>query len=479
MNNDREDAIHPLAAQYRRGDMLLRTALLVYAGAALAIVFAHPTPGLSLGGGVTWVALLAAPGLLASYIWQGALASRLLVALSLSSLVALHIQLGAGMIEFHFGVFVTLAVLLVYLDWRPIVLSAVFFAVHHIAFDRMQAAGLGLYCLTQPHFGIIVIHAVYVVLQTLFEVLFVVRLARSVRDNAEVAQLAERLSDGDRISLDVERVPVRAPLALELKGILGRMASTMSTARQASDQILSTTQEMASGNQDLSARTESAASSLEQTASSMEELTATVRQSAEAARQANQLAGSAAQVAQRGGEVVGQVVSTMDAIRNSSSRIADIIGVIDGIAFQTNILALNAAVEAARAGEQGRGFAVVASEVRSLAQRSAQAAKEIKGLIDESVANVSSGSELVQSAGQTMGDIVRSVQQVSDTLAAITTSATEQSDGIAQVNVAVNQLDQMTQQNAALVEQSAAAAESLKEQAQRLADVVAVFRLSA
>jgi len=211
----------------------------------------------------------------------------------------------------------------------------------------------------------------------------------------------------------------------------------------------------------------------------MEELTATVRQSADAARQANQLAASAAEVAVRGGQVVGQVVATMDEINHSSKKISDIIGVIDGIAFQTNILALNAAVEAARAGEQGRGFAVVAGEVRNLAQRSAEAAKEIKGLIGNSVDKVEAGSRLVADAGQTMSEIVGSVQRVSDIIGEITAAAGEQSDGIGQVNTAVNQLDQMTQQNAALVEESAAAAESLKDQASRLAQVVAVFRLGA
>jgi methyl-accepting chemotaxis protein len=232
------------------------------------------------------------------------------------------------------------------------------------------------------------------------------------------------------------------------------------------------------GTQDLANRTEAAASSLEQTASSMEELTATVRQSADAASQANQLATTAADVAQRGGLVVSQVVSTMQDINQSSQKIADIIGVIDGIAFQTNILALNAAVEAARAGEAGRGFAVVASEVRSLAGRSAQAAKEIKDLIHASVERVQSGTVQVQDAGKTMAEIVASVQRVTDVIGEITAASSEQSDGIAQVNVAVNQLDQMTQQNAALVEQSTAAAQSLKDQARRLSDTVSVFKIS-
>ncbi|NUP88094.1 MAG: chemotaxis protein, partial [Burkholderiaceae bacterium] len=247
--------------------------------------------------------------------------------------------------------------------------------------------------------------------------------------------------------------------------------------RQTADSIQVASTEVATGNQDLSQRTEQAASNLQQTASSMEQLTATVRQSADAAAQANQLAASAAEVAQRGGQVVQQVVTTMDAINASSKKIADIIGVIDGIAFQTNILALNAAVEAARAGEQGRGFAVVAGEVRSLAQRSAEAAREIKALIGNSVDKVETGSRLVTDAGSTMNEIVASVQRVTDIIGEITAASSEQSAGLGTINVSVVQLDQMTQQNAALVEESAAAAESLRDQASRLAGLVATFRL--
>jgi methyl-accepting chemotaxis protein len=259
----------------------------------------------------------------------------------------------------------------------------------------------------------------------------------------------------------------------------GQFHTALANVRASVDSINTASAEIATGNQDLSARTEQTASNLQQAASSMEQLTGTVKQSADSARQANQLACSAAEVAARGGSVVSQVVSTMNEINTSSKKIADIIGVIDGIAFQTNILALNAAVEAARAGEQGRGFAVVAGEVRNLAQRSAEAAKEIKGLIGTSVDKVESGSKLVADAGQTMNEIVASVQRVTDIIGEITAAAGEQSDGIGQVNSAVIQLDQMTQQNAALVEQSAAAAESLKDQAARLVSAVGVFQLEA
>jgi methyl-accepting chemotaxis protein len=307
------------------------------------------------------------------------------------------------------------------------------------------------------------------------------RITRGVtRPLGRAVAVAERIAEGDLTSeVRAERDDETGRLLQAIASMQDRLSALVGHIRLAADAIETASSEVASGNQDLSHRTEQAASNLQQTASSMEQLTGTVKQSAEAARQANQLASSAAEVAARGGSVVSDVVTTMDQITRSSKKIADIIGVIDGIAFQTNILALNAAVEAARAGEQGRGFAVVAGEVRSLAGRSAEAAKEIKSLIGASVERVETGSRLVAAAGATMKEIVGSVQRVSDIIAAITASSAEQSEGIGQVNTAVTQLDQMTQQNAALVEEGAAAAESLKEQAQRLAQMVGTFRVHA
>jgi methyl-accepting chemotaxis protein len=304
-------------------------------------------------------------------------------------------------------------------------------------------------------------------------------LIRSIRTPlARSVQIAEAIANGDLTqNIHTTRRDEFGQLMLALAHMNQSLGKLVGQVHQASENIQVASSEVAAGTQDLASRTEAAASNLEETASSMEELTATVKQSADAARQANQLSSTAAEVAARGGQVVQQVVATMQDINQSSQKIADIIGVIDGIAFQTNILALNAAVEAARAGESGRGFAVVASEVRNLAQRSAEAAKEIKALIGTSVEKVQSGSQLVQDAGRTMEDIVASVQRVTDVVGEISAASSEQSDGIAQVNTSINHLDQMTQQNAALVEQSTAAAESLRDQAQRLIEVVGVFKV--
>ncbi|WP_413436800.1 methyl-accepting chemotaxis protein [Sulfuriferula sp. GW1] len=294
----------------------------------------------------------------------------------------------------------------------------------------------------------------------------------------EAVRIAKSVAAGDLTqTIEVHSKDETGQLMQAMKDMNDSLAHIVGQVRTGTETIAVASRQIASGNADLSARTESQASSLEETASSMEELTSTVKQNAENARQANQLVVSASDVAVKGGKVVGQVVDTMTSIKDSSRKIADIISVIDGIAFQTNILALNAAVEAARAGEQGRGFAVVAAEVRNLAQRSAGAAKEIKSLIEDSVDKVDVGGKLVDEAGKTMEEIVNSVKRVTDIMSEIAAASQEQSSGIEQVNQAVGQMDEATQQNAALVEQAAAAAESLQDQAAKLAQAVSVFNL--
>ncbi|MHB8121011.1 MAG: methyl-accepting chemotaxis protein [Desulfuromonadaceae bacterium] len=304
-------------------------------------------------------------------------------------------------------------------------------------------------------------------------------VARRIKEALDKAiSASDQIASGDLTAkIEVDSEDETGHLLASLKEMNEGLAKIVGEVRTGADSIATATEQIAAGNADLSQRTEEQASALEETASSMEELTSTVKQNADNAQQANQLAISASGVAVKGGDVINKVVRTMESITDSSRKISDIIGVIDGIAFQTNILALNAAVEAARAGEQGRGFAVVAAEVRSLAQRSAAAAKEIKTLIEDSVGKVQDGSRLVEEAGQTTQEIVTSIKRVTDIMAEISAASLEQSSGIEQVNTAITQMDDVTQQNAALVEQAAAAAESLEEQALQLVQVVTRFKL--
>lgn len=463
-----------LKKNYQQADRLMLCVLWALFFISLGLSGLHDT--------LLWAFVIGLPTVLLPsaliYFNSGALSTRQVVASALMVMSALHIHQANGMTELHFGIFVLLAFLLCYRDWSVILTAAVVIAVHHVSFDYMQELGYGVRCLTKPGFGMVVIHAVYVVAESAVLAYLAILLQREAVQAAELKVNVSVLTSDGKGVIDLANTTQNAESesGIALQEAVSVLSNAMRSVKIEVDSIVQASNEISSANLDLSSRTALQANSLQQTASSMQELTATVRQNADNARQANTLAISASGVAVAGGQVVTQVVDTMGSINASSRKIVDIISVIDAIAFQTNILALNAAVEAARAGEQGRGFAVVASEVRNLAQRSAAAAKEIKALIDDSVQKVDTGSKLVAEAGVTMGDIVSSVKRVTDIMTDIMKASQEQSAGIEQVCVAIGEMDLLTRENAGLVDQAVSAATSLKEQSGSLAEVVSIFK---
>jgi methyl-accepting chemotaxis protein len=456
-------------------DRVLLVSIACVGLAALAYGFVYGGLGIAIGGGLVILGLAA----VVARIGRGGLASQVGLPVLGMAMVGLLIHVARGQAEAHFAVFAFLAVTVVYRSPVAVIAGAAAIAVHHLSFYYFQQWGWGPVCFTEPSLGKVIEHALYVVAEAAVLVWLAARAGRDARTGAELSEIARRLmgSDGSIDFRDLA-MPAPQPTTRQMLEALQRVEAAMAAVRAGTTQIGHAAVEIAAGSQDLSQRTEQTAGNLQQTASSVQQITATVAQTAGAAGSASQLVLTASEQAERGGEVVQAVVRTMDDIHASSRKIADIIGVIDGIAFQTNILALNAAVEAARAGEQGRGFAVVAAEVRNLAQRSGAAAREIKALIQTSVEQVEAGSAHVGEAGRAMQQIVGAVQNVRAVIGEIASSAQEQSEGLRNVNGAVAQIDGMTQQNAAMVEQSAAAAASLREQAARLADAVSGFRLA-
>ena len=471
--HDHAAALRQLARQADRMMLCVLWGLLLF---SLALSGLHNT--------WHWAALVGVPAALLptlSYRYApGALLTRCLVAAAVMVFAALNIQQAAGMTELHFGIFVYLAFLLCYRDWRPIVVAAAVIALHHLGFDYLQQWGYGVICFTHPSLALVLVHAAYVVVETVVLVYLSVELAKAARQSVELECMVAALAAQDsRIDLRMTGAVAGSRIGRRLQEAIATLRSTVSSVRDGTDAIAAAAGEIAAGNAELSERTERQAISVEQTAQAMARLVDTVQRHTASATEAHGLALAASDVAVRGGVVVGQVVQTMDAINQSSRSIVDIIGVIDGIAFQTNILALNAAVEAARAGESGRGFAVVASEVRQLAQRSASAAADVKRQLGGTVEQLASGSTLVHVAGATMTELVDGVQRVTDIMAGMAAASREQNQGLAQINQAIKEFDQSTQKNAALVEEDAAASESLQQEAQQLAVLVSAFRLDA
>ena len=437
----------------------------IYNNLMLGLVLGLVFMGLSLG--------------VAAWSKSGALSRVALPVLGMT-MVGLMIHVARGHSEAHFAVFAFLACLVVYRSSVAIIAGAVAIAIHHLSFNQFQTWGWGPMCFTEPSFMRVVEHAIYVVVESVVLILLALRARADFATAEELMRIVEQIQgDNGTINLNASHLSVKGRVSRKLVDALQHIETAIQQVHRSSDAIRQASGDIAHGNQLLSSRTEDAAASIAQTAASVEEIASTIRASVDNAHQANQLAGQASDVATRGGEAVHRVVDTMSGIQQSSRKITDIIGVIDGIAFQTNILALNAAVEAARAGEQGRGFAVVASEVRSLAQRSAEAAKEIKQLITRSVEQVDSGSSLVGNTGEIIGEVVEQVRRVSALVSEITVSSSEQNEGIGQINLAISRLDQTTQQNASMVEQTAAAAERLREQSDELIAAVSVFNTQA
>lgn len=405
--------------------------------------------------------------------------TRYVVAVALMVFCALHIQQAAGAAELHFGIFVLLAFLLCYRDWMVVVIAATTIALHHVSFNFLQQASYGPICFTEPGINILITHAAYVVAETLVLCYLAVLLHKEALQSAELQASVSILTRGGAgtIGLDQPAMQASSLSGVALQHVISVLRTAIINVRNEISTMAVASNQIATANSSLAVRTEQQANSLGTTASSMEEIATTVKQTADSADEANKMTAAATKLAVKGGQEVGQIIATMASINASSRQIADITGVINSIAFQTNILALNAAVEAARAGEQGKGFAVVAAEVRSLAQRSATAAKDIEKLISDSVSQVTAGSSLVSSAGDTMNSIVDSIHTVDKLVTGIVNASREQSVGIEQVNYAVSEIDQATKENAAQVEQAATAALSLRQHATSLVSVVDVFQL--
>jgi methyl-accepting chemotaxis protein len=463
-------AMHAVSHQ---ADKLMLALVVVASLLAVPIAWHYTSVGLALGVGTALV--LAALGLFG--LARGSALTRYALPLLLCAAVALQIQVSLGTIEFHFGVFVTLALVMVYRQWRVIVACAAFFAVHHLLFDRLQAWGYAIYCTTSADFLKILLHATFVVLQTAVEVVIVRQMASAYQQGIELQVLVESVQAGGQFRLDVSNQPVRSALAKELQSLLLQLDDTVRTVTQSVEQVQVASKEIQQGSSDLSSRTELASHALEETAAAATRVLSTLERARGLASEADAMTRRASTAAQQGQGVVSDLAQSMQDIRQQAGQIADIVGVVDGLAFQTNLLALNAAVEAARAGEQGRGFSVVAQEVRHLATRSAGAAREIRQLIAASQQAIGQGATHSAGALDAMDQLLQASGQAAEHMRAIVASTHEQGTTMASITQSIHELENAMVQNSALAEQSSAAAFSLQDQTVAMARSVQAFQV--
>lgn len=427
--------------------------------------------GLALGVG----AVLSALALLLYAMAKGTAWTRFGLPLLLCSTIVLHIQVSLGMLEFHFGVFVTLAIVMVYRNWRVVLACALYFAVHHILFDRLQALGFPFYCTTSPDFMRILLHAAFVVVQTAVEIFMVYRMNQAFQQGLELNALVQQVDQPQAMVLNVGRQKVQTNVAQRLQQMFLRFHDIIGNVKQAAAQVQDASVQIETGSRDLSARAEHTGASLEETAAIATQMSQAVARTADMAKEASQLAEQAAQAAGKGQSTVKNLVQNMDDVNQQSTRIADIVGVVDSLAFQTNLLALNAAVEAARAGEQGRGFAVVADEVRRLALRSAEAARDIHQLIDSSLQTINQGVAFSAQVQTSITEISEHISQVAQRMEEIAQASSEQHQGVAQINQSIGLIEQASSQNASLAEQSYDAARRLRSHAGQMREQTALF----